>query len=144
MAHAATDSVQDAACTLLGIPFIGTDHVFRLNRTRVEAFSGAHADLFTHLSRGRLQQYRSDVHALRPKSPADTWDEEWNGPVSKHQDGSVLAMHLLENPGSAGGVGESLGRIDCVAAQQSESSRKMDQTRSATVSATSLQVNATR
>ncbi|MFJ9007885.1 hypothetical protein [Streptomyces canus] len=93
--HAATDSVQDAAYTLLGIPFVGTDHVFRLNGTRVEAFSGVHADLFTHLSRGHLQQYRSDVHALRTKWPADTWDEEWNGPVSIHQDGSVLAMHLL-------------------------------------------------
>ncbi|WP_405905941.1 hypothetical protein OG742_08590 [Streptomyces sp. NBC_00828] len=61
----------------------------------MEAFSGVHADLFGHLSRGRLQQYRSDVHALRTKWPADTWDEEWNGPVSIHQDGSVPTMHLL-------------------------------------------------
>ncbi|MBZ9640411.1 hypothetical protein [Streptomyces sp. PSKA30] len=61
----------------------------------MEAFSGVNADLFTHLSHGRLEQYRSDVHALRTKWPSDTWDKEWNGPVSIHQDGSVLAMHLL-------------------------------------------------
>ena len=76
IAHAATASVQDAKCTLLGIPFVGTDHVFRLNGTRVEAFSGVHADLFDHLIHSRLEQYRSDVHALRSTWPSDTWDEE--------------------------------------------------------------------
>ncbi|WP_405534760.1 hypothetical protein OG787_08410 [Streptomyces sp. NBC_00075] len=50
IAHAATDSVQDSAYTLLGIPFVGTDHAFRLDGTRVEAFSGVHADLFGQLS----------------------------------------------------------------------------------------------
>lgn len=75
-------------------PFVGTDHVFRLNGTRVEAFSGVRANLFGHLSPGRLEQYRSDVYALRSAWPSDTWDEEWGGPVSIHEDGSVLAMHL--------------------------------------------------
>ncbi|WP_329530513.1 hypothetical protein OG568_05300 [Streptomyces sp. NBC_01450] len=95
IAHAATSSVRDAKYTLLGIPFIGTDHVFRLNGTRVEAFSGVHADLFGHLSHGHLEQYRSDVYALRSTWPSDTWDRKWDGPVSIHQDGSVLAIHLL-------------------------------------------------
>ncbi|MER7684978.1 hypothetical protein [Streptomyces sp. NPDC097610] len=95
IAHAATDSVQDAECTLLGVPFVGTDHVFRLNGTRVEAFSGVQADLFGHLSRGHLEQYRSDVYALRSTWPSGTWDKKWGGPVSIHQDGSVLAIHLL-------------------------------------------------
>ncbi|MFD4508592.1 hypothetical protein [Streptomyces sp. NPDC058457] len=95
IAHAATDSVQDVKYSLLGIPFVGTDHIFRLNGTRVEAFSGVHADLFGHLSHGRLEQYRGDVYALRSAWPSDTWDEKWDGPVSIHQDGSVLAIHLL-------------------------------------------------
>jgi hypothetical protein len=94
-AHAAMGSVQDTAHTLLGVPFVGTDHVFRLNWTRVEAFSGVEADLFDHLANGRVEQYRSEVHARRSTWPLDTWDSTWEGPVSVHQDGSVLAMRLL-------------------------------------------------
>ncbi|MFB7676226.1 hypothetical protein ACFC26_32950, partial [Kitasatospora purpeofusca] len=40
ISHAAIGSVQEADHELLGIPFVGTDHVLCLNRTRVEAFSG--------------------------------------------------------------------------------------------------------
>lgn len=95
IAHAATGSVQDSQHTLLGIPFVGTDHVFRLNRTRVEAFSGAEATLFDHLAHGRVEQYRNEVYARRSAWPRDTWDRRWRGPVSVHPDGTVLAMRLL-------------------------------------------------
>lgn len=94
-AHAATGSVQDARQTLLGIPFVGTDHVFRLNRTRVEAFSGVAEDLFRYLEGGMLERYRSEVHARRAAWPRDVWDSKWDGPVSVHEDGSVLAMRVL-------------------------------------------------
>ncbi|MEU9111554.1 hypothetical protein AB0D04_07120 [Streptomyces sp. NPDC048483] len=94
-AHAATGSVQDARRTLLDIPFVGTDHVFRLNRTRVEAFSGVAKDLFRHLEEGRVEQYRSEVYTRRSSWPLDTWDPKWGGPVSVHPDGSVLAMRKL-------------------------------------------------
>lgn len=93
--HAATDSVQDANQRLLDIDFVGTDHVFRLNRTRVEAFSGVASDLFRHLAKGRVEQYRTEIHAQRRTWPLLAWDSEWDGPVSVHQDGSVLAMRVL-------------------------------------------------
>ncbi|MFJ6563895.1 hypothetical protein ACIQMV_29320 [Streptomyces sp. NPDC091412] len=94
-AHAATGSVQDARQELLGVPFVGTDHVFRLNRTRVEAFSGVAEDLFTHLEAGRVQQYRDEVYARRDAWPHASWNSHWGGPVSVHPDGSVLAMRKL-------------------------------------------------
>ncbi|MER5973492.1 hypothetical protein ABT112_27830 [Streptomyces sp. NPDC002055] len=94
-AHAATGSVQDAREQLLGIQFVGTDHVFRLNRTRVEAFSGVAEDLFRHLEGGRVERYRREVYARRDTWPLDTWDGRWRGPVSVNPDGSVLAMRVL-------------------------------------------------
>ncbi|MFJ2882673.1 hypothetical protein ACIPJN_31860 [Streptomyces sp. NPDC086796] len=94
-AHAAAASVQDAHEELLGIQFVGTDHVFRLNRTRVEAFSGVSKDLFHHLEAGRVEQYRRETYVRRDAWPVDTWDSKWRGPVSINPDGSVLAMRVL-------------------------------------------------
>lgn len=94
-AHAAAGSVQDAEHTLLGVRFVGTDHVFRLNGVRVEAFSGVAAHLFEHLASQRVEQYRAEVHAQRADTPVVDWERKWNGPVSVGPDGSVLAMRLL-------------------------------------------------
>ncbi|MGW1176282.1 hypothetical protein ACWD4P_21520 [Kitasatospora sp. NPDC002543] len=95
ISHAAIGSVQDADHELLGIPFVGTDHVLRLNRTRVEAFSGVAEDLFEHLAERRLTRYRDEAHARRSSWPTATWDDDWDGPVSIHPDGSVLALRVL-------------------------------------------------
>ncbi|MEU8930404.1 hypothetical protein AB0D30_11000 [Streptomyces sp. NPDC048409] len=95
VAHAASGSVQDATYRLLGIPFVGTDHVFRLNNKRVEAFSGVAADLFALLSAGKAEEYRSEIYARRGTWPGQTWDPTWGGPVSIQEDGTVLAMRLL-------------------------------------------------
>ena len=97
--HAATGSVQDANHTLLGNRFVGTDHVFRLNGTRVEAFSGVETALFDLLARGRVSQYRREIYEHRSAWPTDSWDSSWGGPVSVHPDGTVLAIRLL--PGHA-------------------------------------------
>ncbi|MEV6946950.1 hypothetical protein AB0N07_34315 [Streptomyces sp. NPDC051172] len=97
LTHAATDSVQDARHQFLGIDFVGTDHVFRLNRRRVEAFSGVAEDLFRHLEAGRVERYRHEVYARRSTWPHATWDPGWNGPISVHADGSVLAMRSLRH-----------------------------------------------
>ncbi|MCX4583831.1 hypothetical protein [Streptomyces sp. NBC_01481] len=94
-AHAATGSVQDARQELCGIPFVGTDHVFRLNRTRVEAFSGVAEHLYRHLEGGHVQRYRDEVYVRRDAWPQATWDSKWGGPVSVHPDGSALAMREL-------------------------------------------------
>ncbi|MFD0408925.1 hypothetical protein [Kitasatospora sp. NPDC127116] len=44
ISHAAIGSVQDADHELLGVPFVGTDHVLRLNRTRAKAEGSAGLD----------------------------------------------------------------------------------------------------
>ncbi|APU15376.1 MULTISPECIES: hypothetical protein [Actinoalloteichus] len=88
-------SVQDADHTLLGIRFVGTDHVFRLNGTRVEAFSGVADDLYGLLTRGQVNQYRREIYQRRSTWPGKSADRSWGGPVSVHPDGTVLAMRLL-------------------------------------------------
>ncbi len=99
--HAATGSVQDAQNVLLGIPFVGTDHIFRLNGVRMEAFSGVTTALFDLLDHGRVEQYRREIYSHRYAWPRDSWDSSWGGPVSVHLDGTVLAMRRLprrDNP----------------------------------------------
>ncbi|MFR9673331.1 hypothetical protein [Streptomyces sp. TR02-1] len=93
--HAASGSVQDVSHELLGTTFAGTDHVFRLNGPRVEAFSGVEASLFGLLCERQVDEYRKRVHAARRTLPQLTWDKKWGGPVSLHPDGSVLAIRLL-------------------------------------------------
>ncbi|MFF9013572.1 hypothetical protein ACF09C_11490 [Streptomyces sp. NPDC014870] len=93
--HAASTSVQDITHELLGTEFAGTDHVFRLNGPRVEAFSGVDKSLFGLLADGHVEEYRAAVHAARHHRPQLTFDEDWGGPVSVHADGSVFALRLL-------------------------------------------------
>lgn len=73
----------------------GTDRVFRLNHTRVEAFSGVAADLFDVLLARRLTHYWEKGYADRPRRRQARWDRNWNGPVSVLDDGSVLAIRVL-------------------------------------------------
>jgi hypothetical protein len=94
-AHATTGSVQDAENVLLGVPFKGTDHVFRLNKVRVEAFSGVEAGLLDQLAEGRVEQYRRAIYSKRHDWPTATWDSSWGGPVSVRPDGTVLAIRRL-------------------------------------------------
>lgn len=93
--HAGTGIVQDVTHTIHGKKFVGTDHVFRLNGVRVEAFSGLAEDLFDHLRDGRVEQYRHEAHALRDSWDTDPWDAKWRGPVSLHPDGTVMALRRL-------------------------------------------------
>ncbi|KOV17077.1 hypothetical protein ADK60_27415 [Streptomyces sp. XY431] len=93
--HAGTGIVQDIAYSVHGVDFVGTDHVFRLNGTRVEAFSGIARDLFKDLAAGRVEEYRRGAYALREEWSDEQWDAKWNGPVSLSRDGSVLAIRVL-------------------------------------------------
>ncbi|MEV0555203.1 hypothetical protein AB0I27_17320 [Streptomyces sp. NPDC050597] len=94
--HAGTGIVQDVDHEIGGFTFVGTDHVFRLNGTRVEAFSGLEVSLFDHLRDGRVEQYRREAYALRSKWRRTVRDQkEWEGPVSLRADGSIMAMRLL-------------------------------------------------
>jgi hypothetical protein len=96
-AHAATQSVHDASHRLQNRTFVGTDHVFRLNHTRIEAFSGIDSGLFDDLSHGRLEQYRDKVYRQRNTPRLVVWEDgDWNGPVSIDADGTVLAIHIVD------------------------------------------------
>ncbi|MEV0090078.1 hypothetical protein [Streptomyces sp. NPDC050738] len=92
--YAGADSVKDAEYTIHGTNFVGTDHVFRLNKTRVEAFSGLAEPLFNHLEHGDVASYRQEVYRERADWPTSTTAPKW-GPVSIRPDGSVMAMRIL-------------------------------------------------
>ncbi|MER6123679.1 hypothetical protein ABT173_13670 [Streptomyces sp. NPDC001795] len=101
-AHAASGSVQDTAYTLLGEKFEGTDHVFRLNGERVQAFSGVAKDILDALVTRKKDKryadvaaYRHRVHAWRTKEHGTYWDRRWDGVVSISRDGTVLAMRQI-------------------------------------------------
>lgn len=92
-----TDTVKlrDAEHPIHGIDFVGTDHVYRLNGTRVEAFSGLKKSLYEHLHHGRVNEYRREVHALRGQWPDRSTSGQWNV-VSIRPDGTVMAIRLVE------------------------------------------------
>ncbi|MDF6041562.1 hypothetical protein LRD69_05180 [Streptomyces sp. JH14] len=92
--QAGTGSVRDAQHHIHGIDFVGTDHVFRLNGNRVEAFSGLAENLYALLHHGRVNDYRAGTHALRAQWPVSHTAKGW-GPVSIRPDGSIMAMRLL-------------------------------------------------
>lgn len=94
-AHAGAGSVQDVDHILCGIKFAGTDHVFRLNGVRVEAFSGVAEDLLRLLAKGQVKQYRREIYAGRYSWPDPSENNSWDGPVSIRPDGTVFAMRLL-------------------------------------------------
>ncbi|MEU9953424.1 hypothetical protein [Streptomyces sp. NPDC047939] len=87
--HAASMSIQDAAHTLFGNEYVGTDHVFRLNGLR-RGRGG-----LPSARPGDVEEYRALVHASRHVRLRLTFDQGWGGPVSVHADGSVLALRLL-------------------------------------------------
>ncbi|UED87050.1 hypothetical protein [Streptomyces profundus] len=101
-AHAAAGSVQDVSYKLRGELFEGTDHVFRLNGQRIQAFSGVATDLLDVLvTRERdkrqadIAAYRQRVHDRRAKPHGTFPDQEWGGLISISRDGTVLAMRRI-------------------------------------------------
>ncbi|MFD8826436.1 hypothetical protein ACFV1C_29270 [Streptomyces sp. NPDC059605] len=93
--HANTGRMRDAEHRIHGIDFVGTDHIYRLNGTRVEAFSGLQRSLYTHLHHGRVNEYRREVHALRGQWPDRSTSGRWNA-VSVRADGTVMAIRLQD------------------------------------------------
>ncbi|MGW0602364.1 hypothetical protein [Streptomyces sp. NPDC002640] len=94
---ARTDTVKlrDTKHAIHGIDFVGTDHIYRLNGTRVEAFSGLERSLYEHLHHGRVNEYRREVHDLRGQWPDRSTSGQWNV-VSIRADGTVMAIRLVE------------------------------------------------
>ncbi len=97
-AHSATGSIRNVhGEEFFGLPFTGTDHVFRLGDKRLDAFSGVPEYLFDLVEGKKVEQYRREVHARMAEwsEKPVIWDERWGGPVSRHPDGSVLAIRPL-------------------------------------------------
>lgn len=96
--HPAAGSVQDSGQEFRGARYTGTDHIFRLNEARVEAFSGVRTDLFRLLAAKEtpdIEALRHEVYHQGPNWPYIAWDRDWGGPVSVNEDGTVLALRVV-------------------------------------------------
>ncbi len=87
-AYAGTASVHDAKVCFAGEQYVGTDQVFRVNGTRVEAFSGMAADLYALLAKGKVEEYRRRTYERRNDWPEpddiDDWGCEFH-PAGRHR-----------------------------------------------------------
>ena len=94
-------NVQNTALSLGGTSYLGTDHVFRIGSSRIEAFCGVEEDLLTLLREGDVDGYRSTVYERRLSggdsglARSSSVDGEWEGPVSFRADGTILAVREL-------------------------------------------------
>ncbi|MBC3982966.1 hypothetical protein H8N01_10430 [Streptomyces sp. AC536] len=95
---AGSSSVRDAEYRFGATRFFGTDQVFRLNRTRVEAFTGLAEDLYQLLIGGEVEAYRERAYELRPTLPSGVTAPGW-GPVSFGEDGTVMALRVFAEEG---------------------------------------------
>ncbi|MGW2826494.1 hypothetical protein ACWC24_36760 [Streptomyces sp. NPDC001443] len=93
---AGSSSVRDARHKIGPTVHVGTDQVFRLNRVRVEAFSGIAEELYELLVKGEVETYRNRTYDLRDTYPTSTTAPSW-GPVSYGNDGTVMALRILPN-----------------------------------------------
>ncbi|MFI7007543.1 hypothetical protein [Streptomyces sp. NPDC050145] len=91
---AGSSSVRDARHKIGSTWFVGTDQVFRLNQTRVEAFSGMAEELYGLLVEGEVEAYRRRVYDLRGSLPSGTTAPDW-GPASFGRDGTAMALRIL-------------------------------------------------
>lgn len=135
---AATSSVDDADIQVGGTKFVGTDHVFRMGSVRIEAFAGMAEHLYQLIEKSRVEEYRQAAFQSRSTPHNTQGTGRWNGPISFHDDGTVMALSVLpirrrqppvrgfpaENLGSLGGAGEHVGSIDCVMRHEPETPKR--------------------
>lgn len=81
-AFAATASVHDAHIMTGSTKFVGTDHVFRMETIRIEAFSGMAEDLYDLISNGRVEEYRHAAYKLRRWNSSSTSSTKVTGRAS--------------------------------------------------------------
>lgn len=93
-AFAGTASVHDAEASFADEPYVGTDQVFRINGTRVEAFSGMAADLYDLLVEGKVEEYRRQAYERRKDWPKPDGIGHW-GASSFRPDGTALAIRVV-------------------------------------------------
>ncbi|MCA1191954.1 MULTISPECIES: hypothetical protein [unclassified Saccharopolyspora] len=96
-ASAAVPGMQgDARITLGGMPFVGTDQVFRLNGERVEVYSALLADQYQRLSDGLIDDHEAGIPAALAawRRNAKKAHIEWGKTGLVHMDasGALLAI----------------------------------------------------
>ncbi|WP_328829056.1 hypothetical protein OHT77_15675 [Streptomyces sp. NBC_00252] len=95
LTFAATSGYHDADIEVGDTKFVGTDHVFRMETVRIETFSGMIPELYELIRDGRVEEYRQAAYELRSKMNTTDAAGKWNGPISFHGDGSVMALSIL-------------------------------------------------
>ncbi|MER5617927.1 hypothetical protein [Streptomyces sp. NPDC002215] len=93
-AFAGSASVHDAKACFAGERCVGTDQVFRINGTRVEAFSGMATDLYDLLAGGKVEEYRRQAYERREDWPKPEDIDNW-GASSFWPDGTALAIRVV-------------------------------------------------
>ena len=87
---------QDAEIEIGNTKFVGTDHIFRMETVRIEAFSGMNSRLYELIRKGRVEEYRQAAYELRSaRHNTREARQKWNGPISFHDDGTVMALSIL-------------------------------------------------
>ncbi|MGM9469415.1 hypothetical protein [Streptomyces murinus] len=89
-----SSSVRDVRHKIGPTVYVGTDQAFRLNRVRVEAFSGIAEELYDLPVKGQVEAYRNRAYELRDTYPTSTTAPLW-WPVSFGAEGTVMALRML-------------------------------------------------
>ena len=84
----------DVAVQLGGVSFMGTDHVFRIKRQRVEVFSGISANSYRLLRQHQLEEHERELARLRHDWPRiqRKAEAEWGGVLHLDGSGALLAI----------------------------------------------------
>jgi hypothetical protein len=98
----AVNAECDVRVELGGIDFVGTDHVFRFARQRVEVFSAMPKELHEILktgdgARAYAEKMPEVVAACRRRWAAVQRD--WTGIITMDGDGAVMALRVLKSEG---------------------------------------------
>ncbi len=92
--HASSGMRCDTGITLGGMSFVGTDHVFRLGRQRIEVFSGLFEDLYRRLANHEFHEYEAALpDALKSwQQGKAAAGKDWGGVVHLDSAGTLLAI----------------------------------------------------
>lgn len=98
----AVNAECDVRVELGGITFVGTDHVFRFARERVEVFSAMPKELHEILKTGdgtRAYAEKMPEVVAKCRSQWAAVQRDWTGIITMDGDGAVMALRVLKSKG---------------------------------------------